>query len=193
MGGAVSLIIDILMAILMVVTIIHCVRLSRRLTALRESRAEMDATIKQFFEASAKADLAIRSFQRNASETAQKLDGEMVKTRLLIDELKIMIETGNNLAGRLEGSVDQARQGTPPVQLPSMSLDKPAAVWQEENQSRRQSSAATPARVVSPATAPDISSQEGEDAASGSDRGGRRSDGRTKAEQELLKALQNMR
>ena len=185
MGGTVSLIIDILLAGLMIVTIVHCVRLSRRLTALRESRAEMDATIKQFFEASAKADLAIKSFQRNASDTAQKLDGEVTKTKLLIDELKIIIETGNNLALRLEGAVDDGRT-TETARAPSATLPVLSAPGGPQ--------VASPATVRKDATVrPDVAVKP-DDPAEDGDRGApRRADGRTKAEQELLKALQNMR
>jgi hypothetical protein len=192
MGGTVSLIIDILMVGLMAVTIFHCIRLSRRLAALREGRAEMDATIKQFFEASAKADLAIKSFQRNASDTAQKLDGEVTKTKLLIDELKIMIETGNNLALRLEGAVEGGRgaEMSHRTVAPHLPVVSPPGKLQTNDKEQPVGS-----QIASPATvrnetgkAVDVMPPE-----EGERGGGRRADGRTKAEQELLKALQNMR
>lgn len=183
MSGIFSLVVDILLVALMAVTIFNCVRLSRRLNALRESRAEMDATIKQFFEASAKADLAIKSFQRNAGDTAQRLDGEVTKTKLLIDELKIIIEAGNNLAARLEGDVEQSRQ-----HAPSSAPPLPAVPAPEPKSDLRSGT-----RVASPATAPTSASPDILEPPAADIAGGKRSEGRTKAEQELLKALQNMR
>ena len=61
MGNIINLVLDIVIIVLLVVAIIQCVRLWRKLSVFNESRKEMDATIRQFFEASAKAELAIRN------------------------------------------------------------------------------------------------------------------------------------
>ncbi|MEO0393623.1 MAG: DUF6468 domain-containing protein, partial [Pseudomonadota bacterium] len=109
MGNIVSLVLDLILVALLVAVLFHAIKLSRKITALRESRKEMDATIRQFFEASAKAELAIKNFQKSASDTSAKLDGDTKRAQLLSDELKLMIDSGNGLAERLETVVEAGR------------------------------------------------------------------------------------
>ena len=47
MGNIINLVLDIVIIVLLVVAIIQCVRLWRKLSVFNESRKEMDATIRQ--------------------------------------------------------------------------------------------------------------------------------------------------
>lgn len=187
MGNVLSLALDVTIIIMLGITIYHAVKLSQRLTALRESRKEMDATIKQFFEASAKADLAIRNFQKTAKDTAQKLDGETSKAKLLMDELRLMIDTGNNLAARLEAVADQgkpsAKNSAMVAREPERSATGPAPA-EPADDATAQRPRMVPAPVEAAGLPEPVGLEEGV---------AKRGEGRSKAEQELLKALQNMR
>lgn len=195
MGNIINLVLDIVIIVLLVVAIIQCVRLWRKLSVFNESRKEMDATIRQFFEASAKAELAIRNFQKSAGDTSQKLDGDTKRAQLLSDELKLMIESGNGLAERLESVVEQGRKvpgyGTQPAFVPN---DDNTGVLDTTPSAPALSKPDAPADKQSPApgsieAAADAEGDEGERGKSG----GGRQEGRSRAEQELLRALQNMR
>lgn len=191
MGNIVSLVMDIVIICLLAVCIVQCVRLSRRITALRESRKEMDATIKQFFEASAKAELAIRNFQKAASDTSRKLDADTKKGQMLTDELRFMIDSGNGLAERLESVVDRGKvlppkpemREAPPAEMPRMDAQAPQAKAEPRGLDEVQAAAAK-----EPA-APEMREADDGDG----EKSGGRGEGRSRAEQELLKALQNMR
>lgn len=192
MGNIVSLVLDLVLVALLVAVLFHAIKLSRKLTALRESRKEMDATIRQFFEASAKAELAIKNFQKSATDTSAKLDGDTKRAQLLSDELKLMIDSGNGLAERLETVVEAGRElpgyGTKPGLGPSVVADTaPSLAAPQANQ---------PAKPDKrPAGAPAPGSIEAAAEQAGDDETGRdeRQEGRSRAEQELLRALQNMR
>lgn len=203
MGNILNLALDLLIIALLIAVIVQSVRLMGRLAALRESRKEMDATIRQFFEASAKAELAIRNFQKSAGETTRKLDGDTTKAALLIDELKLMIDSGNGLAERLESVVDRGKVLTPrPVTGDPQILPEPQAVKEPAPAPAGRAGlaeplgmdAAVPARAGADAAQVETDDQDDED--KGAAAGGNRAaagEGRSRAEQELLKALQNMR
>ena len=192
MGNIVSLVLDLVLVALLVAVLFHAIKLSRKLTALRESRKEMDATIRQFFEASAKAELAIKNFQKSASDTSAKLDGDTKRAQLLSDELKLMIDSGNGLAERLETVVEAGRElpgyGTKPGMAPAIAGTPPPLSAPPANQTPapdEKAAAGTPAPGSIEAAAEEASEEK-----TGRDE---RQEGRSRAEQELLRALQNMR
>ncbi|MEM6901984.1 MAG: DUF6468 domain-containing protein [Pseudomonadota bacterium] len=190
MGNILSLFLDVTIIGLLIAVIVQAARLSRKLTVLREARKEMDATIKQFFEASAKAELAIRNFHKAAGETSQKLDGDTKRAQLLTDELKLMIDSGNGLAERLEAVVEGGRalpgHGEVPATEPAVpSKPPPLAANQPVDQAEsRDADAPAPGSIEAAAADGDGDTGEGRTG---------RGENRSRAEQELLKALQNMR
>ena len=192
MGNIVSLVLDLVLVGLLIAVLFHAIKLSRKLTALRESRKEMDATIRQFFEASAKAELAIKNFQKSATDTSAKLDGDTKRAQLLSDELKLMIDSGNGLAERLETVVEAGRElpgyGTKPGLGSSVADTPPPLTASPANQPEK----AKPVEAGAPAPGSIEAAAEeaGDDEDTGRDE---RQEGRSRAEQELLRALQNMR
>ncbi|NWG46414.1 MAG: hypothetical protein HXY25_07680 [Alphaproteobacteria bacterium] len=98
-----SLLIDCLVAVLLVVTIVYCALLDRRLRALRSGQDGLRAVITELDAATAKAERAISSLARLGETEGSALGGTLAKARSLADELSLMIESGNSLATRLEG------------------------------------------------------------------------------------------
>ncbi len=192
MGNIVSLVLDLVLVGLLIAVLFHAIKLSRKLTALRESRKEMDATIRQFFEASAKAELAIKNFQKSATDTSAKLDGDTKRAQLLSDELKLMIDSGNGLAERLETVVEAGRElpgyGTKPGLGPSVADAAPPLTASPANQPEK--AHAVEAGAPAPGSIEAAAEDAGDEDETGRDD---RQEGRSRAEQELLRALQNMR
>lgn len=193
MGNILSLLLDVTIIGLLIAVIVQAARLSRKLTVLREARKEMDASIKQFFEASAKAELAIRNFHKAAGETSQKLDGDTKRAQLLTDELKLMIDSGNGLAERLEAVVEGGRDLPNYGEVPATkSVAKVEASGPPPLAANQGPAKPQPLDPDAPAPGSIEAAAADEEGESGEGRAGR-GEGRSRAEQELLKALQNMR
>jgi hypothetical protein len=100
----VQVILDVLVAGLLIATIVYSVGLNRKLAGLRRSRSELQDIVRGFAEASARAEAGVRGMKKMAGESADALQRTIERAGALRDELEIMIDSGNSLAGRLEGS-----------------------------------------------------------------------------------------
>jgi len=166
-----SLILDILVAVLLVVTIGYAVALNRRLSLLRKDKDELEALTVKFAEATAKADASIHNLKGSTEKVTKELERGLEKAEALRDDLSFLIDRGGSIADRLENGVRGARSdsGGPSIKPAAKGVETVGAAPPREKQKPKEPLK----RVVDP-------SEEGPDA-------------RSKAEQELLKALQEMR
>ena len=104
MTPIVTLIFDVVLAGLLIATIAYAIMLNRGLTELHQSRGEMEALIRSFSEATARAEAGIKAMKRTASETGEGLQRNSERAQALRDELQFMIEAGDSLAQRLAGT-----------------------------------------------------------------------------------------
>ncbi len=100
----VGLILEGLLAILLGVTVFYCVLLDRRLRNLRSGQDGMREVIANLNAATARAQASIGQLTVASQETGTQLRDVLTKGSAIRDELALMIETGNNLADRLEGA-----------------------------------------------------------------------------------------
>lgn len=100
----VSLILDLLLAVLLVVTIVYAAILNGRLRDVRRGRAEMEATLRRFAEATGSAQAAIAGLKESEEAVARPLKTEVERARALRDELAFLTERGAGLAARLATS-----------------------------------------------------------------------------------------
>jgi len=114
---SVGMILEILVAVLLVVTVVYCAILDRRLNALRSGQDGLKAIIEGLDGATKRAQASIGELRGAAEATGLALTAHTAKGRALADELQIMIEAGNALADRLEGS-RAATAGAPPREMP---------------------------------------------------------------------------
>ncbi len=150
---AISLILDVVVAILLVVTIGYAVTLNRRLDSLRRNKSELEKLASVFSEATMRAGDSIFKLKGMADELHDRMD----KAVALRDDLVFLIERGGSSADRLEEAVRAARQEEPlPAEDASGEDDRPAASKPQSGEAKKQAA-------------------------------------RSKAEQELLKALQSAR
>ena len=170
-----SLILDILIAVLLVATIGYAIALNRRLTLLRKDKDELEALTMKFAQATTKADASIQNLKGSTESVAQELEKGLAKAEALRDDLSFLIDRGGSIADRLEGGVRGARNESPSV-APSKAPPSPPVGIETVDMDAPEEKPKTktpPRRVPDP-------SDEGPGA-------------RSKAEQELLKALQSMR
>ena len=109
----VGMILEALVAVLLVVTVVYCAVLDRRLRALRSGQDGLKSIIEGLDGATRRAQTSIGELRAAAEATGMNLSGHVAKARALADELQIMIEAGNVLADRLEGSRPGANGGAP--------------------------------------------------------------------------------
>lgn len=115
---SVGMILEILVAVLLVVTVVYCALLDRRLHALRTGQDGLKALIEGLDGATRRAQSAIGELKQSADAAGATLSSHVTKGRALCDELQIMIEAGNGLADRLEGGRASARREAP-IDVPS--------------------------------------------------------------------------
>ncbi len=100
-----SLALDILVAVLLVVTIVYAAILNRRLGAFRSHKSELDALAASFTEATLRADESVGKLKIMADDLQVRLD----KAQALHDDLVFLIDRGGSEADRLEETVRRAR------------------------------------------------------------------------------------
>lgn len=128
------LLLDILVAILLVVTIGYAVVLNRRLRVLRRDKEELAKLSGSFGEATMRASESIGLLRVTADELQSRIDS----AQELRDDLKFLIERGGGTADRLEERVRAARDaGISPMKpdslpLPESVVDDPDETEQTE-------------------------------------------------------------
>ena len=96
-----GLILETLVAVLLAVTIGYCVRLERRLAALRSGQDGLREIIAALNTATVRAQTSVAELRAAADAVGTDLGERVARARMLADELGIMLETGNHLAERL--------------------------------------------------------------------------------------------
>ena len=99
------LILDILIVILLSATIGFAIVLNRRLSRLRDNKAELDDLVKGFADAAGRAEVSVAGMKETAAKSADMLQKSIERAQTLRDELQFMIEAADSLASRLESSV----------------------------------------------------------------------------------------
>ena len=109
-----SLIIDILVILLLIITIVNCMFLMRKLAKLRSAQSELRSIITNFSESIAKAEQGVVALKKAGEDAALFLDEkierrhrdlvkQISKASELANDLDYMTNSGNKLTKRLEG------------------------------------------------------------------------------------------
>lgn len=97
---------DIMVAVLLVVTIFYAILLNRRLGHLRGNRAELDRVSSGFHEAVARAEASVATLKVSTNDLQARID----QSRALQDDLEILLRRGEDVADRLEEAVRNGRK-----------------------------------------------------------------------------------
>jgi len=106
-----GLILDGLVVVLLLATIVYASILNRRLSTLRDNRAELEIAARAFAEASARADAGLKALKTTAEATGGNLQKDIDRARALKDELGFLVESAEALAQRLESAAGVGRAG----------------------------------------------------------------------------------
>lgn len=99
-----SLLLDGLMVVLLALTLVSVWVLAGRLRYLRDSRQQFEEMVRQFDEATKRADAGVKALQTAASRSGDDLQQRLDRARALRDELSIMIDSADSMARRLESA-----------------------------------------------------------------------------------------
>ncbi len=118
-----DLLLDGLVVVLLGATIFFCVILDRRLKAMRSGQDGLKAIIDQLNTATARAELSIGQLKQVSGDMDAGLNERVRQAQTVMDELSVMVGSGQNLASRLdEGRFGRGR----------LVDDEPRAVPQED-------------------------------------------------------------
>lgn len=177
MGNMVlTLVIDVLMAALLLVTLFYCSRLNKRIRLLQDAKSELAQIVREFDESTQRATQSIAEIHAASNRITENIQHKIDKANFLADDLQFLIERSAKIADKPEVA------GTSGRHAPSraVSADIPRG-----SRGQTPTAAALAAREASMAPeSPATQASEGDKR-----RAGLRM--RSKAEQELLDALKN--
>jgi hypothetical protein len=104
-----SLVLDVLLVVLLAVTIGYAVTLNKRLSVLRQDKADLERLAGRFAEATARADESVGRLKGTADKLGEILQERITKGQALRDDLAFLLERGEGIADRLEGAVRNGR------------------------------------------------------------------------------------
>lgn len=178
----VGLMLDMLLLLFLATAIFFGWRLSLSLNVFRKSRKDLDRLMQDLSRNIEKAELSIASLKSATRDAARDLQGSVNEARALSAELQLMTQSGDNLASRLERTVERTRDPKDRgVQKPMPAMRAPAVPEQKKPVPQPQSSFA----IRDPDY--DMGHDEPEPAMAEENSGG---GFQTKAERELYAALQ---
>lgn len=131
-----SLFLDMAILLMLGLTIFYAYRLSSSLAVFRAGREDMSRLIKDLSTHIDKAHAAIEDLQDSARRSGHDLQKDLKEAKEIADELDIMIESGNNLANRLEKASRTSRgQPDQPSEKPD---SRPQNTGNVQNSTARQ-------------------------------------------------------
>jgi len=113
-----STVLELLLSGLLMVTLLYCIVLERRLAAVRKGQEGLRKMIGELNNAIAGAGSSLRALKLAAADAAETLDGRLKRARGLADELSLLTNSGERIAQRFDRTVPT----TPAHELPSGSV-----------------------------------------------------------------------
>jgi hypothetical protein len=117
---ALGFVIELLVASLLVVTIVYCVILNRKLKSLKSDESTLRETIAELMDASDAAERAIGELRQIAAECDETLGARLRRAGDLRTELDQMIDEGQEIVRRLSLITAAARGGRVDGEGPSI-------------------------------------------------------------------------
>ena len=97
-----SLVVELLLSALLMLTLGYCALLERKLSLLRKGQDGLKETISELNTAITNAGVSMRMLKTAAAGTSEKLEEEIARGRGLADELAVLTSSGERIAQRIE-------------------------------------------------------------------------------------------
>ncbi len=123
-----GLAVELALSGLLAVTLVYCIVLERRLAAVRRGQESIKSVIGELDGAITHAGASIRALKAAASGAAETLDERRARSRSVIDELSLLIASGERIAERFDRASDASTASRSPgganIKLPLGSIMK---------------------------------------------------------------------
>lgn len=107
-----TLLINITMAVILMVTIWYCSRLNKRIQALQDARSELATIIKEFDESTQRATQSIADIHKATQRLTENMQHKIDKANFLADDLQFLIERSAKVMDKSDGNAGAARSNT---------------------------------------------------------------------------------
>jgi hypothetical protein len=135
--------VETMVSILLLLTILYCVRLNKQLRLLKADEQSLRATISELVTATEIADRAIAGLKSTLQEGAQALTERLNRGELLTAELDLHLTAGNQLLARLVRIAGVSRPaGEPPAVQDAKAVAAAAQAFADRTRSRVSNQAA---------------------------------------------------
>ena len=109
MSSGLSILVDLTIVTLLIVTIAFAAVLNRRLAAWRQHRGEFERVIAEFNKSAARAEAGVERLKAASEQTGKTLQQLVTKGQSLRDDLAYLVERAEPLADRMTEGVRAAR------------------------------------------------------------------------------------
>ena len=113
-GGSLGFVVELLVAMLLVVTIGYCLVVNRKLERLRSDQSELKKFIRELNAATMHAERAIAGLQKSAGNAEEMLGSHVENARELSSRLAEGIADGEEIYAKLELFNQMQRRGVTP-------------------------------------------------------------------------------
>ena len=121
-----GLILDGLIVVLLCATVVYAAALNRRIGRLRDNRAELALAARAMTDAAARAEAGIKGLKQTAGSVGAAIQSDIDKARALRDDLTILVEAGEAMAGRLETAAGDVGRAAKESRRPVGEIRSPA-------------------------------------------------------------------
>lgn len=128
-----NILLDIALIGLLITGIMYAMKLTRQLADMRASRGEMERFVLEFNSTVNRAEAGVRGLKHAARESGDDLEKLIERASGLRDELHFLIESADQIAGRLSATASVITRGTA-AQKPDAGEPKMATVTQVKPQ-----------------------------------------------------------
>tara|TARA_B100001964_G_C14156944_1_gene564778 strand:- start:189 stop:767 length:579 start_codon:yes stop_codon:yes gene_type:complete len=106
----VSIIVDVILAVLLIMAIGYGMSLNRKIVALRDDQGKLEKLATSFYDATTRAEASVANLRSAAEESSRLLNEGVGETGEICEDLKYLIERGETIADELELKVRNAER-----------------------------------------------------------------------------------
>jgi len=129
--------IESMVSVLLLLTILYCVRLNKQLRLLKADEQSLRATISELITATEIAERAIAGLKQTMREGEQTLTERLERSEKLSADIESQLKAGEELFGRLVRIAGAGRPAEPPPPVPDVkSLAAAAQAFAERTRAR---------------------------------------------------------
>lgn len=100
-----SILVDIILAVLLIMAIGYGMSLNRKIVALRRDQGELEKLAASFYDATKRAETSVANLRHAAAESSRLLNEGVDEAGGVCDDLKYLIGRGEAMADKLESGV----------------------------------------------------------------------------------------